>query len=972
MPGKYPSLELGSGVLSFILSAAATITTPSLTSFISLTESALACWNTLSELKRNHNSQSEFAEELNASLSSEISKIRKRYEEQGISKSLLDGAETELKVFIDEISSNHELIICAIQSPNELSNQIRAHSRKYCANLEERVEHFFTDAVSSIAEKIASLLPNSPSFEQAFFSEILRTSTQTAEVVERVEGSVDSILEKLSESMENKQANAIKGPIRFGSRPITDAQFITRNEQPELNNAIFVDALPRTILVGMHGCGKTQLATAVAAQAEKNNWLLIAWINAQSRASISQDLRELGRLIGVDIREEGCDSDILTQRCVFALQSLAETNCLLIFDNVENPDHLKNLVPSAPGIRVLATTTRAVDWRRIGWHLIQINPLDRKQSVNMLLAGTGKSDSGKAEIIASKLGDLPLALSQAAGTIKREHYDFDTYLKILEQRRLDNVIRPQSGDDYTDSVGTALWFALEEALEQIHRKNPNLATIARRQLGSLALLAESGFPRDWLASDYRSNERDDEVCEALNLLADFSICQFTKNANKVLLHRLQGRVIRETWLADESAAKQVSGDTAKLLYECCNYYQLDADYNSEHCAAILAIAEQIQALSSQPYSQIIFENEVMGEIILCTLHDLLALSLPQPAVDLIPAALLYTAYHDRNNRYFVPMRIAICSTFREAGRYDTAISGLNLILENLNENEAEEVAHALNAREELARTYRSKGDYSRAIPELERLIADNRLIRGPYHIDTLTRCIDLGGCYLEAGHFNKAIEIFQNVIEDAKNECSPDNETIFAARLNLVAGHLAARQYDIASQLLEDIIEDAEEVLEEGHEILRLTEYYRGYTHFLKHEYNDAISLLEPLHAQLEQILGQSFGLTLTTSTILTYSYLKAGNSLKAEKLCRHQVEWTMENFGATHYKTCDALTSLAELYRNLGDYREAIEILNYVADTQSTIYGADHMITRSTNEQITQLHQKEITSIEHAQTEEG
>lgn len=972
MPGKYPLLKLGSCALNFVLSVVETAMTPSPSSFALMSGSTLELWGAVLELKRDDNSRSAFAEDLNASLSSEILKIRKRYEQQGISKHLLDGAETELEAFFNEISSDHKLIVCAIQSPDELSEQIFAHSRKYCKKLEEQVEPFFNDSIHSSTKIFTSLLPNSPSFELAVYSKILRTGTQNAEGIERIERKLDSVTAVLCDSKESKKTNTTKGPIRFGSRPITATQFVTRNEQPELNEAIFIEAFPRTILVGMHGCGKTQLATAVATQAEKNNWPMIAWINAQSRASICQDLRELCRLIGVDIKEKGCDSETLIQRCVSSLQSLGETNCLLIFDNVENPDHLKDLVPCAQGIRVLATTTRAADWSRLGWHLIQINSLERKQSVEMLLAGTGKSDGDNAEIIANKLGDLPLAISQAIGTIKRGHYNFDAYLEILEQRRLDNVLKPQSGDAYTDSVGTALWFALEEALEEIDRINPKLATIARRRLSSLALLAESGFPRDWLACAYYPDEEDEEIYEALNLLEDFSICQFTEDTNKVFLHRLQGRIIRETWLADESAAKRLSSDTANLLYECFKYCRLDTNYNPEHDTATLAIAEQIQALSSQPNSRTLFENGVMGEIILRTLYNLLDLSLPQLAYDLIPAALLYISHQERTNRYIAPMRIAIGSVFHEAGHYDTAISILNLILKDLNENEAEEADYALSAREELARTYQTKGDYSRAIPEFERLITDNRLIRGPYHIDTLATRIDLGGCYLVAGHFNKAIEIFQDVIRDAKHECSPDDETIFGARLNLVKAHLNAKHYDTASQLLEAIIRDAKKFLGEGHEIRFLTEFYRGDIHFLKCEYTDAISLLEPLHVQLEQIFGQGFTLTLSTSEILVSSYLEIGNLIKAEELCKRQVEWTNENFGQDHCKTCDALDMLSKFYRMISDYKRAAEILNYVAETRSKIYGSDHAITRETYERLAKLREEQKTTIEHTQTREG
>ena len=44
--------------------------------------------------------------------------------------------------------------------------------------------------------------------------------------------------------------------------------FIPRREQEALLDAVFGRAAPRTMLVGMHGSGKSQLSTVVAARCE--------------------------------------------------------------------------------------------------------------------------------------------------------------------------------------------------------------------------------------------------------------------------------------------------------------------------------------------------------------------------------------------------------------------------------------------------------------------------------------------------------------------------------------------------------------------------------------------------------------------------------------------------------------------------------------------------------------------------------
>ena len=113
--------------------------------------------------------------------------------------------------------------------------------------------------------------------------------------------------------------------IRFGCRPMVAAGFVKRQGQDELFEAVFTRAEPRTVLTGMRGSGKTQLAAAVAARCEEEGWPLVAWIHAASRKHIIADLYELALRIGIDA-PKNIPLEVIVQRLLAQLRS-AEAIC---------------------------------------------------------------------------------------------------------------------------------------------------------------------------------------------------------------------------------------------------------------------------------------------------------------------------------------------------------------------------------------------------------------------------------------------------------------------------------------------------------------------------------------------------------------------------------------------------------------------------------------------------------------------
>ena len=127
---------------------------------------------------------------------------------------------------------------------------------------------------------------------------------------------------QLLKGLSRQNASPIFDHVVFGSRPdvVAGDSFVPRGEQEQLNALITDPTRRRTVLVGMRGCGKTQLAAALAEECEDKNWSLVAWVNAVSSDSIKSSLVELAKKLKIDTSDQPTPETII-RRCFNQLKS---------------------------------------------------------------------------------------------------------------------------------------------------------------------------------------------------------------------------------------------------------------------------------------------------------------------------------------------------------------------------------------------------------------------------------------------------------------------------------------------------------------------------------------------------------------------------------------------------------------------------------------------------------------------------
>ena len=670
--------------------------------------------------------------------------------------------------------------------------------------------------------------------------------------------------------MTTRHPSASPTRIRFGSRPVLAAGFVRRQGQDELFDAVFAHSEPRTVLTGMRGSGKTQLAAAVAARCEEEGWPLVAWIHAASRKEILAGLYEFALRIGIDA-PKNIPLEVIVQRLLDQLRSAEAADRLFVFDNVENPDDLRDLIPEGAGVRVLITTPRHFDWDGLGWLRLAVGAFDREQSVSLLCEHTGDTHREAADRIADALDDMPLAIAQAAATAQQGGYSLSGYLDRLSHHPLESRISRLEGANYPDAVGIALLMAYEQVLEQLRSKHPQQARIAVSLLGAMSLLAASGVPTHWLL---RLDGDSDAVRDTLSFLKSAAIFQESSDGNKTIIPWLQGHVYRETYLNDQKKLDEACSYAATLLSGIDVNRLEDGEQRRDETHHLV---EQFLSVTSQDYSHSLFSEPRVSSKLAETLHDATSLGMSQLALGLTDSVTQACDVLGPHHPDTLASRNNLAGTYRASGRLDKAIALYEQTLEDSIRGLGTDHPSTLTSRLNLAGAYQAAGRLSEAIPLYEQVFSGRSRVLGPDHRSTLMSRDELAGAYREAGRFDEAITLKKQILADAMRIMGPDSPGASAARSNLAATYRDAGRLNEAITLYQENLDNVTRTLGLDHLETLASRHRLAGAHRDAGRLDEAITLFEQNLTDFTRVLGPDHPHTLSSRGTLAGIYRDAG-----------------------------------------------------------------------------------------------
>jgi tetratricopeptide (TPR) repeat protein len=213
------------------------------------------------------------------------------------------------------------------------------------------------------------------------------------------------------------------------------------------------------VIHGLGGVGKSNVA-AEFAYLHRADYSVIWWVRADSGASIAASYASLATQLGRRLSHDAPPE--LVRDTINAL--LARRSVLLIFDSALDPQTIEPFLPTLTTGHLLITS-RNPHWA--GLAVSQpLRVFDRADSITFLRRRSGRNDSDEsADSLAHALGDLPLALDQAAAVIEQSGISFADYLRRFETEWAELLQEGQPPKNYPHTVAMT-WGLAFSSVEQ--------------------------------------------------------------------------------------------------------------------------------------------------------------------------------------------------------------------------------------------------------------------------------------------------------------------------------------------------------------------------------------------------------------------------------------------------------------------------------------------------------------------------
>ena len=839
-------------------------------------DGAQECLNLLADLKNDTlgNPNAEMIRRLNGAVKSELDAIEGALTQNGMSRKQIEQALAQLsdaaRETIKALAEDDDALIRAVQQPQCFAEQLRGHAAPIPDYSSDEMQAHYETLLDRIAEEFLTLAPWSPNFNRAALTSLLHCFPALTERIDRLEQQINegfnsvredaaahhqdlkNDLASLHEDLRNNRPTKLEDEV-WGSRPARQAHWVERHPTSmgtTLQDVIFSSPSSqsgsRSVLAGRAGSGKTSIAASIASRCESDKWSFVAWIDASSRSNIEGELIALGEsVLGIqtDIKQE---QRLKVQQVLATLRHFGKNRCLFVYDNVEGVDDLNGVLPDGSGVHIIVTTQRKSGWpNQNDWSIFTIGNFSRDESVKLLISVTKDSDRETADKLASDLGDLPLAVAQAAATCSRYYANLQGYYTDLKATNIEELLEPIEGGHYSKGAIASLQLATHSALNFM--KDPLVKKEAEGILAVLCYLAESGVPTKWLKYNNGLPSR-----KAFKLLQDASIIDQSNDGRITSIHRLLAHALRESWREEE---REQACESAATLLGSVDIDRLPSDDSDARFQETRNLIEHLRAFGAQDCFHCLEDyRHIMNA--LCQAFD------HARDLGLVPEVFALKELVDTlrkqvgDSREILSLLAKLAYAHMYMGEYPAAISLYEHILSAREQIQEPNHRDILSTRNDLAYAYYWVDRTDEAINLFEQVLDERTRILISDHEDTLMTGSYLALAYADDGQLERAIALGEQVVKDRDRVLKPDHKHTLVTRNNLADAYKSAGRLTDAIKMYEYVLEARIRTLGSTHHHTRITRNDLAQTYEQAGDLPKAISMYEDLHNDYIRIYG--------------------------------------------------------------------------------------------------------------------
>ena len=634
-------------------------------------------------------------------------------------------------------------------------------------------------------------------------------------------------------------------------------------------------------LYGMGGVGKTQLAVEYAHQFA-GAYDLAWWVSSEPSGLIGDQVAALGAALGCV--QAGTTTE--AARAVVLAELRERGRWLLVFDNAASPADVAGWLPGGGGHVLI--TSREQGWDEIAAP-VEVDVLARPESVAILQARVTRLSAADADRLAAELGDLPLALAQAAGFMAETGTAAGEYLGLLRTRAGQLLAQAAPGSSYPGSLAAAT----QLIVDRLAREDPAAAELA----SVCAFLAPEPIPDELFtgaASDLPPAlaARVDDPLAWRQTLAHMTRQSLARIDQRGLqMHRLTQAILRDLLTPALAAAAR------------------------KRTEAILAASNP-----GAPADPVTWPwwARLMPHVLTADLAATGSPGLRQLACD-------------------------ACWYLLQRGETRTAHDLASDLRQQWRDRLGDDHEQMLAITHYLAWALQVMGRYAEALDLDQDTLDRRRRVLGEDHPDTLASGTSLANELRVLGDVQAARDLAEDTWNRYRRVLGEDHPDTLVAASELAANLYLLGEAQAARDLDQDTLDRRRRVLGEDHPHTLQSAHQLAIDLGALGEVRAARDLDQDTLDRRRRVLGEDHPETLDSAYNLTVYLRRLGDVRAARDLGQDTLSRERRVLGEDHPSTLTSAYNLAVDLRRLGDVRAARDLDQDTLDRRRRVLGEDH-----------------------------